>query len=113
MVFYLIDGTAICYRAYYAYATKNLHNSKGLPTNVPYGFLLILKKLFGDYKPDGIMVAFDVKGPTFRHEKLDTYKANRKPTPDDLIAQVPYVKKIVEAHSASPSSRNKGMRPTT
>jgi DNA polymerase-1 len=96
MVFYLIDGTAICYRAYYAYATKNLQNSKGLPTNVPYGFLLILKKLLGDYKPDGIMVAFDVKGPTFRHEKLDTYKANRKPTPEDLISQVPYVKKIVE-----------------
>ncbi len=98
MVFYLLDGTAICYRAYYAYATKNLHNSKGLPTNVPYGFLLVLKKLLADNKPDGIMVAFDVKGPTFRHEKLDTYKANRKPTPDDLIAQIPYVKRIVEAH---------------
>ncbi len=98
MVFYLIDGTAICYRAYYAYATKNLHNSKGLPTNVPYGFLLVLRKLLADNKPDGIMVAFDVKGPTFRHEKLDTYKANRKPTPDDLVAQIPYVKRLVEAH---------------
>jgi DNA polymerase-1 len=98
MVFYLLDGTAICYRAYYSYATKNLHNSKGLPTNVPYGFLLVLKKLLADNQPDGIMVAFDVKGPTFRHEKLDTYKANRKPTPDDLIAQIPYVKRIVEAH---------------
>jgi DNA polymerase-1 len=97
MAFYLIDGTAICYRAYYAYATKNLHNSQGLPTNVPYGFLLVLKKLIAE-KPDGIMVAFDLKGPTFRHEKLDTYKANRKPTPDDLIAQIPFVKRLVEAH---------------
>jgi DNA polymerase I len=98
MVFYLIDGTAICYRAYYAYATKNLHNSKGMPTNVPYGFLLVLRKILADNRPDGIMVAFDVKGPTFRHDKLDTYKANRKPTPDDLIAQIPYVKRLVEAH---------------
>lgn len=98
MVFYLIDGTAICYRAYYAYATKNLQNSKGLPTNVPYGFLLVLRKILADNRPDGIMVAFDVKGPTFRHGKLDTYKANRKPTPDDLIAQIPYVKRLVRAH---------------
>lgn len=97
MVFYLIDGTAICYRAYYAYATKSLQNSKGLPTAVPYGFLLVLRKLLAD-KPDGIMVAFDLKGPTFRHEKLDSYKANRKPTPDDLVAQIPYVKRLVEAH---------------
>lgn len=98
MVFYLIDGTAICYRAYYAYATKNLHNSQGMPTNVAFGFLLVLKKLLADNKPDGIMVAFDVKGPTFRHDKLDSYKANRKPTPDDLISQIPYVKRIVQGY---------------
>jgi len=97
MKVYLIDGTAICYRAYYSYATRHLRNSKGFPTNVPYGFYLCLRKIMSEFKPDGLVVMFDVKGPTFRHEKYEEYKAHRKPTPEDLILQLPLVKRLVEA----------------
>ncbi|MCA9395876.1 MAG: DNA polymerase I, partial [Candidatus Omnitrophica bacterium] len=94
---FLIDGNAVAYRAYYSYATRGLTNSQGFPTNAVYGFALCLRKILKDESPDAIAVAFDVKGPTFRHEMYKEYKAHRKPTPDDLIVQFPKVKEMVEA----------------
>lgn len=94
---FLIDGNAVAYRAYYSYATKGLENSKGFPTNAIYGFALCLRKILKDEAPDAIAVAFDVKGPTFRHEMYKEYKAHRKPTPDDLILQFPKIKEMVAA----------------
>lgn len=96
MIYYLIDGNGFCYRAFHA--IRDLRNSRGEPTNVVFGFCTMLRKLMDDFKPDGIAVCFDSKGPTFRHEKFADYKIHRKPMPDDLIAQMPVVKKLIAAH---------------
>jgi len=93
---FLIDGNSFCYRAYYA--IRNLSTSKGEPTNAVYGFISMLNKLIGEQKPDLIGVAFDLKGPTFRHEKFAGYKIHRKPMPDDLIGQLPVIKEVVSAY---------------
>lgn len=95
--FFLIDGNSFCYRAYYA--IRHLSNSKGQPTNAVYGVLTMIKKIVKDENPDMLAVAFDVKGPTFRHKKYDEYKITRKPMPDDLVGQMGYIKKIIKAHN--------------
>ena len=92
---YLIDGMSHIYRAYYA--IRNLRSSKGLPTNAIYGFTSMLRKLMQDEKPDYIGVALDLEGPTVRHVKYDAYKAQRKPMPDDLTQQLPYIRRVCEA----------------
>ena len=94
---FLIDGSNYVYRAYYA--IRELSNSKGFPTNAIYGFTNMLIKLCRDWEPDYIAVVFDSKGPTFRHEIYDQYKANRKAMPDDLIPQIPFIKDIVRGFS--------------
>lgn len=98
MKIYIIDGNAICYRAYYAYATRELKNSKGFPTNVPYGFMLCVKKILKDFKPDALLVCFDMKKETFRHEKFEAYKANRKPMPEDMVVQLPMIRRLIQAY---------------
>ena len=89
----LVDGSNYLFRAFYA--IRELSNSKGFPTNAIYGFTTMLMKLLRDQAPDYIAVAFDVKGPTFRHEAFADYKATRRAIPDTLIPQIPYVKEIV------------------
>jgi len=94
---YLIDGSAYFYRAYHAIAP--LTTANGLPTHAAYGFTNILLRVIREKAPEFLAVAFDAKGPNFRHEKYTAYKANRPPMPDDLAVQIPYIKKIVEAHN--------------
>ncbi|MCX5680164.1 MAG: DNA polymerase I [Candidatus Omnitrophica bacterium] len=94
---FLIDGNSFCYRAFYA--IRVLSNSKGQPTNAVYGFVTMLNKLIADTKPDMLAVAFDMKGPTFRHKKYDEYKIHRKPMPDELAGQMAYIKELVEAYN--------------
>ncbi|MDP3792072.1 MAG: DNA polymerase I [Candidatus Omnitrophota bacterium] len=94
---FLIDGNSFCYRAYYA--IRNLSNSKGQPTNAIYGFTTMLNKIVKDEAPDMLAVAFDLKGPTFRHKKYEEYKSHRKPMPDDLVSQMPYIKQVVQAYN--------------
>ncbi|MDD5428152.1 MAG: DNA polymerase I [Candidatus Omnitrophica bacterium] len=94
---FLIDGNSFCYRAFYA--IRALTNSKGRPTNAIYGFVTMLNKIVKENKPDMLAVAFDLKGPTFRHKKYEDYKIQRKPMPDDLVGQIPYIKKIVAAYN--------------
>jgi len=89
---YLIDGSAYIYRAYHA--IRHLANSKGLPTNAAFGFTRMLIKLIEDRSPEYVVMFFDAKGPTFRHEIYPDYKANRPPMPEDLTIQVPYIKEI-------------------
>lgn len=95
----LVDGSNYLYRAFYAIPA--LTNSKGFPTNAIYGFTNMLLKLLRDIKPDYIVVAFDVKGPTTRHEEFTDYKATRKPMPDDLSPQIPFIKDIIRGFSIS------------
>ena len=92
---YLIDGSAYIYRAYHA--IRSLSNSRGLPTNATYGFTRMLIKLMTDRRPSHVAMFFDAKGPTFRHERFADYKANRPPMPDDLVQQLPWIRKVTEA----------------
>ena len=87
---YLIDGNGFFYRAYYA--IQGLTNSRGEPTNALYGFITSVEKLVAAYQPNHLAVCFDRREPTFRHEKYEEYKAQRKPMPEDLVAQVEPIK---------------------
>ncbi|MBN2318071.1 MAG: DNA polymerase I [Acidobacteria bacterium] len=91
---FLIDGMSHIYRAFYA--IRNLSNSSGMPTNAVFGFTSMLRKLIQEQKPEYIGVALDLEGPTVRHEKYEEYKATRKPTPPDLIQQIPYIRKVCD-----------------
>lgn len=95
----LVDGSNYIYRAFYAIPL--LTNSKGFPTNAIYGFTNMLLKLLRDLTPDYIVMTFDLKGPTARHEEFVDYKATRKPMPDDLIPQIPFIKDVVRGLSIS------------
>lgn len=92
---YLIDGSAYIYRAYYAIAP--LSNDEGMPTHAVFGFLSILKRMLKEKSPQYLAVAFDMRGPVFRHDLYADYKANRPPMPDDLVVQIPYIKELVHA----------------
>jgi len=93
----LIDGNSLCYRAYYA--IRGLTSSKGFPTNAIYGFVTMLNKIVEDNAPTHLAVAFDRKEPTFRHKKFKEYKITRKPMPDDLVGQIPYIKDVLKAYN--------------
>jgi DNA polymerase-1 len=84
------------YRAFFA-IRQQLSTSSGLPTKAVFGFKNMLQKLLRDEKPQYLGVAFDERGPTFRHDMDPTYKAHRPPMPEDLVAQVPYIHRLVEA----------------
>ncbi|MBE0500074.1 MAG: DNA polymerase I [Desulfuromonadales bacterium] len=92
---YLIDGSSYIYRAYYA--IRHLSNSQGMATNAIYGFTNMLLKVIREMQPDHLAVIFDSKGPTFRKEIYPEYKANRSAMPDDLVPQIPYIKRVVAA----------------
>ena len=91
----LIDGHALLHRAYHAMPL--LTTSKGELVNAVYGFSMILLRVLEELKPDGVIATFDKKGPTFRHTEYTAYKAHRKAAPDDLHAQLPRVKEVLEA----------------
>lgn len=91
----LIDGNSILNRAFYG--VPDLTNSKGLHTNAVYGFLNIMFKILEEEKTDYLMVAFDVKAPTFRHEIYKEYKGTRKPMPNELREQLPVIKDVLKA----------------
>ncbi len=93
---YLIDGSAYIYRAYHAIAP--LSNSSGLATNAVYGFTTILRRLVKEREPAYVAVAFDTKGPVFRHLLYKDYKANRPPMPEDLVEQLGYIRQTVRAY---------------
>ncbi len=92
---FFVDGMSNIYRAYYA--IRGLSNKKGFPTNAIYGFTTMLKKLIEDERPDFIGVAIDLFGKTVRHEQYEGYKATRRPMPDDLVVQIPYILKVCQA----------------
>jgi len=95
---YLIDGSSYIFRAFFG-IRQNLSTSKGMPTNALYGFTTMLQKVIRDESPDYVMVAFDSKEKTFRHEWYPDYKANRDTPPEELQQQFPYFEPLVEAHN--------------
>ncbi len=92
----VIDGNSIVNRAFYG-VSQNLSTRDGLPTNAIFGFLNILFKLLDEEKPEGLAVAFDLKAPTFRHLAYEGYKAQRKGMPEELAAQMPVLKEVLDA----------------
>ncbi len=92
---YIIDGNSYIYRAFYA--IRGLSTSSGLPTNAVFGFANMLLKVIKDKSPDLLAIVFDPKGPTRRHGEYKEYKAHRPPMPKDLVPQIPYIHKLVEA----------------
>lgn len=91
----LIDGNSLINRAFYA--TKLLTTREGVPTNGVFGFTKLLLKIISDIKPAYMVVAFDLKAPTFRHKMFENYKGTRKPMPDELAAQMPIMKSLLSA----------------
>ncbi|HEX5589906.1 MAG TPA: DNA polymerase I [Candidatus Limnocylindrales bacterium] len=91
----LLDGFGLVYRGYYA--LPPLTTAKGELVNGVFGFCSIVLRGFADLKPDYVAVAFDLSGPTFRHEQYADYKATRTRMPDDLAAQFPKVREVVKA----------------
>jgi DNA polymerase I len=91
----LIDGNSLTYRAFFALPT-DLATASGQVTNAVFGFTSMLINLMRDHGHQRMAVAFDRPEPTFRHEKLDTYKANREAAPDILRQQMGLVRQVVE-----------------
>ena len=95
---FLLDAYALIYRAYYAFIRAPRINSKGQNTSAIFGFVNTLEDVLKKEQPTHIGVAFDPKGPTFRHELYEPYKAQREETPEDIRASVPIIKDILRAY---------------
>ena len=89
----VVDGNSIANRAFFG--IKVLTTREGQYTNAIYGFMNILLALLQAHQPDGVAIAFDLPGPTFRHRMYDGYKANRHGMPDELAAQMPLLQQLL------------------
>ncbi len=94
---FLLDGTALAYRAYYAFIGRPLVTSGGMNVSAIYGFTNSLIKILEEEKPDYIAVVFDSSQPTFRHEMHKEYKATREKMPEDMSVQIQKLKGVIEA----------------
>ena len=94
---FLVDAMAHVYRAFFAPMPQRLTGPNGTPTNVPFLFGNILRRLIKDYDPKYIAVVFDPPGATFRDKLFEKYKAQRQPMPDDMRVQIPLVRRLCEA----------------
>lgn len=94
---FLVDGTALVFRAHFAFMRRPLTTSDGLHVGALFGFLNTLLALIRDAGADRLAVAFDTAAPTFRHERYPEYKANRPEMPAELVAQMPYLEPLVDA----------------
>ncbi len=95
---FLIDAYALIYRSYYAFIKNPRINSKGMNTSAIFGFVNSLEDVLKREQPTHVAVAFDPKGPTFRHEAFEAYKAQREETPEVIRQSVPIIKQIIEAY---------------
>lgn len=98
---YVIDGNSLLFRAFYATSYPGspiMRTKEGVPTNALFAFGNMMHRILADFKSDEhILVAFDTGKKTFRHQELDTYKANRKPCPEELKAQMPLAREMLKA----------------
>ncbi len=95
---FLIDAYALIYRSYYTFIKNPRINSKGMNTSAIFGFVNSLEDVLKREQPTHVAVAFDPKGPTFRHEAFEAYKAQREETPEVIRQSVPIIKQIIEAY---------------
>lgn len=94
---FLLDAFALIYRAYFAFGSRPMTNSKGLNVSAIMGFTNTLYDLLVKENPTHIAVAFDSKGATLRAQEFDFYKAHRQEIPEDIVMSIPYIKNIVAA----------------
>src|SRR5271168_1580062 len=94
---FLVDAMAHVYRAFFAPMPQRLTGPGGVPTNVPFLFGNILRRLIKDYQPDYIGIVFDPPGATFRDKLFEKYKAQRQPMPDEMRVQLPFVRRLCDA----------------
>ena len=94
---FLVDAMAHVYRAFFAPMPQRLTGPSGIPTNIPFLFGNIVKRLIKDYQPDYIGIVFDPPGATFRDKLFEKYKAQRQPMPDEMRVQLPFVRRLCEA----------------
>lgn len=102
---FLVDAYAMIYRSYFAFIKNPRVNSKGVNTSAVFGFVSSFTDLVLRRRPTHAAVAFDLHGPTFRHELYADYKANRQAQPEDIGAAVPYVRRFVGALGIAEASR--------
>ncbi len=95
--FLLLDGYSLAYRAWFALQDAGMQTSSGQQTQAVYGFVSMVTRLIDDFAPDGMAVAFDRHGPTFRDAIASDYKAGRPPMPDPLREQIEIIRRFVEA----------------
>ena len=93
---FLLDGNSLTYRAFFA-IPRDMVTASGQETNAVFGFTQMLISLLRDHEPDGVAVAFDRPGGTFRHDRLPSYKANREKQEDSLYQQLDLVRELVDA----------------
>ena len=91
----LIDGHAMAYRSFYA--LPELTAPDGTPTNAILGFFNMILKIMDEWDPSEVIVVFDAKGPTFRHESYEDYKKGRKPTPEEFKIQLPILQSMLRS----------------
>ncbi|MDB5273343.1 MAG: polA [Chitinophagaceae bacterium] len=94
---FLLDAMALIYRAHFAFSKAPRITSKGLNTSAVFGFANSLLDIIKNEKPTHIGVAFDLPGPTLRHERFTEYKANRQEQPEDISIAIPLVRRLLEA----------------
>jgi DNA polymerase I len=96
----LIDGHSLAFRSYYAFAKGRdggLRTSTGIPTSVCFGFLKSLIEVISVERPSYLAIAFDLGGPTYRHDADETYKAGRSETPEDFIPDIQNLQELLTA----------------
>src|SRR3954467_1181867 len=93
---FLLDAMALIFRAYYALIRNPRITSKGRNTNAQFGFTNTLIELITKQKPSHMAVCFDTESPTKRHTEFENYKANRQEAPEDILAAIPDIKKIIK-----------------
>jgi len=93
---FLVDGNSYFFRAFHGVGGLS-RSTDGMPTGALFGFVNSLRQILRTYSPDALIVAWDSKEPTFRHELDVSYKSNREATPEDLVVQIPYVKQVLSA----------------
>src|SRR5215813_11970559 len=93
---FLVDAMAHVYRAFFA-PMNRMNAPSGIPTKVPFLFNNILRRLLKDYKPEYLGIVFDPPGRTFRDDLFEKYKAHRQPMPDEMLQQIPFVRRLCGA----------------
>lgn len=96
---FLLDTFGLIFRAYYGRArasVQSMRTSTGLPTEAVFVFNSMLKRILEEYRPEHVVAVWEGAGPTFREKEFPEYKANRDKIPEDLLTQLPYIKRLLE-----------------